>query len=248
MLMKTNEKTCNILVELHRRRQDLHRAEKALTLRIKANCRRSVGGDKGEADVLYKAMTGKGDHDLAAEMLAVCAPFLESRALIEAQRKQTEKQMTEQAKTLPAAQWVESVRGFGMMGFASIVGEAGDLSNYANPAKLWKRLGLAVIKGERQQRKPGAEALEHGYSPERRSVIWTIGDSLFRANGDYSDLCRERKEYEREKAAEQGLTVCPAAKIPANGKENYRSDGHVHNRAKRYMEKRLIRDLWRIWE
>jgi hypothetical protein len=41
--------------------------------------------------------------------------------------------------------------------------------------------------------------------------------------------------------------VCPAAKIPAKNKELYRSDGHVHNRAKRYMEKRLIRDLWRAW-
>lgn len=23
--------------------------------------------------------------------------------------------------------------------------------------------------------------------------------------------------------------------------------GHAHNRAKRYMEKRLMRDLWRAW-
>ena len=70
---------------------------------------------------------------------------------------------------------------------------------------------------------------------------------MFRAGGPYADLCRERKEYERTTAAAQGLTVCPAAKIPKKGAELFRSDGHVHNRAKRYMEKRLMRDLWRAW-
>jgi len=247
MLMSNRETSCHHIVELHRQRQDLHRAEKSLTLQIKAKCRRLCEGSTTEADKLYKAMFGKGEHEYAAEALAVSAPFVEARSLIESQRKQCEKAMTNEAKTLPVAPWVEDVRGLGMLGLASIVGEAGDLSNYPNPAKLWKRLGLAVINGERQQRKPGAEALEHGYSPSRRAVIWTLGDSMFRAGGHYADLCRERKAYEREKAAAEGLEVVPAAKIPKNRKDEFRSDGHVHNRSKRWMEKRLIRDLWRAW-
>jgi len=248
MLKRTDVQThCDHLIELHRNRQDMHRAEKALTLRIKAKCRRICEGDKTEADRLYSAMFGKVEHEHGASALVVCQPFIEARALLEKQRKATEKEMVEVAKSLPVVPWVESVRGFGLLGLASIIGEAGDLSNYPTVAKLWKRLGLAVIHGERQQRKAGSEALEHGYSPSRRSVVWTIGDSLFRANGEYSDVCRQRKEYEREKAQAEGLTVCPAAKIPAKEKESYRSDGHVHNRAKRYMEKRLIRDLWQAW-
>jgi len=241
------QKACDTIVELHRQRQDLHRAEKALTLQIKAKCRRLCDGDKADADKLYKAMFGKGEHDKAAEGLSVSAPFIDARGLIEAQRKAQEKAMTEHAKALPVAPWVESVRGFGLLGMASIVGEAGSLDNYPSPAKLWKRLGLAVIHGERQQRKPAPECFEHGYSPSRRSVVWTIGDSMFRAGGYYADLCRERKEVEREKADNEGLTVAPAAKIPAARKSEYRSDGHVHNRAKRWMEKRLVRDLWRAW-
>lgn len=248
MLQATSQhETCSRLVELHRQRQDLHRSEKSLTLQIKAKCRRLCEGDKTEAERVYKAMFGKTEHDYAAHALAVAQPFIEARGLIEAQRKQTEKAMETEARKLPVAAWIDQTRGIGIGSLAAIVGEAGDLSNYPTVSKLWKRLGLAVIKGERQQRKPGAEALEHGYSPSRRSVVWNVGDALFRAGGEYADLCRERKAYEREKAEAEGLTVCPAAKIPAKDKHLYRSDGHIHNRAKRYMEKRLIRDLWRAW-
>lgn len=239
--------TCDLLRELHRQRQDLHRAEKSLTLQIKAKCRRLCGGDKGEAEKVYKSMLNGCEHEMALYALSTTMPFINARHLLETQRKETEKSMVNAAKTLPAYAWVESVKGFGALGFAMIVGESGDLSNYTTVSKLWKRLGLAVIEGERQRRVSGVDALKHGYSPSRRSVVWTIGDAMFRSGGEYADLCRERKEFEREKAKAEGLTVCPAAKIPANNKEQYRSDGHIHNRAKRYMEKRLIRDLWRAW-
>lgn len=238
---------CDTLVELHRQRQDLHRAEKSLTLQIKAKCRRLCAGDKVEAEKVYKSMLNGCEHEHAMHAIATCTPFISARGLLETQRKATEKQMEKTAKQLPVYPWVESVRGFGALGFAQIVGESGDLSNYSTVSKLWKRLGLAVIGGGRQRRVAGIDALLHGYSPSRRSVVWNVGDSLFRANGPYSDVCRVRKDYEREKAAERGLTVVPAAKIPAKNKEAYMSDGHVHNRAKRYMEKRLIRDLWRAW-
>jgi hypothetical protein len=238
---------CDELRELHRQRQDVHRAEKSLTLQVKAKCRRLCAGDKGGAEKLYRAMFGKDEHPMAFHALAVSAPFIEARKLLEAQRKQTEKLMEKAAKRLPVAGWIESTRGIGIGSLAAIIGEAGNLSNYSNPAKLWKRLGLAVIDGVRQQRRSGAEALEHGYSPSRRSVVWSIGDSMFRAGGYYADLCRERKAYEITKAEAEGLTVVPAAKVPAKEKEKYRSQGHIHNRAKRWMEKRLIRDLWRAW-
>lgn len=238
---------CDTLRELHRQRQDLHRAEKSLTLQIKAKCRRLAGGDKTEAEKVYKSMMKDCDHELAMFAIATTMPFINSRELLEKERKQVEKQMAKEAKKLPVYPWVESVKGFGALGFAQIIGEAGDLSNYSTVSKLWKRLGLAVINGGRQRMVSGVDALEHGYNPSRRAVVWTIGDSMFRANGPYSDLCRERKEYERAKAESEGLTVCPAAKIPAKKKDEYRSDGHIHNRAKRYMEKRLIRDLWRAW-
>lgn len=106
--------------------------------------------------------------------------------------------------------------------------EAGDFSNYDNPAKLWKRMGVAVINGERQRKVSGAEALDHGYSPQRRSIVYVIGDAIIKAGFVYADLYRERKAAEEQK-------------LPDSSK------GHWHNRAKRCMEKRLLRDMWRAW-
>ena len=134
------------------------------------------------------------------------------------------------AKQLPVYPWAESIRGLAAISLAQIVGEAGNLSHYDNPAKLWKRMGLAVMPdGQRQRRVTGEAAIEHGYNPSRRSVMWVVGDNLIRAtNETYYGLFIERREYERE--------INPdAAPI-------------VHmRRAHRYMEKRLLRDLWRAW-
>jgi len=250
MLMEsriTRAERCDQLIELHRVRQDLHRAEKALTLQIRAQCRRLARGDKAEADRIYDAMLGKREHPDAAVAYANAQGLLEARSALAPRRKAIEAEMTALARELPVAPWVDGVRGFGLLGLASIIGEAGDLANYPNPAKLWKRLGLGLVGAERQQRKSGDAALEHGYSPSRRAVVWTIGDSLFRANGPYADLCRERKDHERAKAAAEGLTVVPSARIPKGRQAEYRSDGHIHARAKRWMEKRLVRDLWHAW-
>ncbi len=149
----------------------------------------------------------------------------------------------------------ESINGFGMRSLGVIVGEAGDLSNYATHSKLWKRMGMAVMDGLRQgQVEKGlskddrnARYKEHGYSPVRRSRMFVIGDTLIKAAGPYRQVYLARKEFEAAKARANGLTVAPAAKIPAKRKDEFMSEGHVHRRAQRYMEKRLLRDLWKAW-
>lgn len=246
MIKQTSlDEVCNSLVELHRQRQDLHREEKSLTLRIKAKCRRLCDGDTTEADQLYKALDS-GEHPDAENARSVCDPFLRARVLIHQDRAETEKRMREVAQALPVVEWVKQTRGFGLDSVAALIGETGNLANYPNPAKVWKRLGLAVIEGERQQKKTAAqEAIKHGYSPSRRSVVWNIGECLIKAGGYYADLYRKRKEVERQKAEAEGLEVVPSARLKDKTKQ--RSVGHIHNRAKRYMEKRLVRDLWSVW-
>lgn len=192
-----------------------------------------------------------GDDPLAAQ----AAPFvlLSAQAMepIERERAAIEKEMRRLAHALPVWSWVESTPGLGDLGLALITAEAGDVSRYANPGKLWKRLGLAVMDGTRQgglSKSAPAEAwIAHGYSPRRRSTMWTLGDSLLKAKGPYREVYLARKAYEIAKAEASGLTVAPAAKIPAKRKAEFRSQGHVHKRAQRYTEKRLLRDLWRAW-
>ena len=231
------------LTETHRQRQDLHRAEKSLTLQIKAKCRRLCDGDKTEAEKLYRSMFNGQGHENAMHALAVSAPFIQARNLIAEQRADCEKQMRKMAKELPVWPWVQSVRGFGELSLAGIVGEAGDLSSYLNPAKLWKRMGLAVINGERQRKVSGADAIEHGYAPHRRSLVWNLGDTLIKGT------IRKVKEDGEDTGERESLSEYGAIYLERKAYERPRveSDGHAHNRAKRYMEKRLLRDLWRAW-
>lgn len=145
------------------------------------------------------------------------------------------KEMAKLARQLPVWEgFGDAVRGFGEVSLAVIVGEAGDLSIYKNPGKLWKRMGLAVMGDVRQGGlKKGASKeawIEHGYSPMRRSRVWNIGDALIKGNRDgaYRTVYLERKEYEIARAPEM-------------------TPMHAHRRAQRYMEKRLLRHLWQAW-
>lgn len=185
---------------------------------------------------------------------------------MEPTEKAYEKSLLEYASKLPkhVVDWVESeqCRGFGMASLAAIVAEAGDLANYDNPAKLWKRLGVAVINGSAQGhpagfykdaegvehgRKPAAEEwIEHGYCKTRRSMLWIVGSSLIRAVGWY-----KTNIYDRHKAIDREKHPMPSKdqikKDLAAGRRPMYTDIHMHRRAQRYMEKRFIRDLWNVW-
>lgn len=223
------------IIELWRQRQAWHRAEKSLTLQAKAICRRFTDGDKKEAEKLHdaavKAMAAidrlpDGHRRLAAIAIA---PILHAQRPLIENRKMMENHLERLAEKLPVWDaFCKGIRGFGPKSLAALVGECGDLSNYDSAAKVWKRMGLAVIDGERQRRVPGEAALEHGYSPQRRAVAWTFGVNIVRSNGEgpYRAIYDARKAYEMER----GLTP-----------------KHADNRARRYVTKRLLRDIWRAW-
>jgi len=225
--------------ETHRQRVDLLKAQSGLTLRIKAICRRSVpetnkhsAGDKTQADKLYRALMV---NDPAANDVAMSAIHLiETRVTLRPHILVLEKELVKSAKQLPVTPFVEAISGFGWIGLAQIIGETGNLANYSNPGKLWKRLGLAPYNGKSPAQwkfdkgLTSSDWIEVGYSPYRRSVMFVIGEALIKKQNEYRELYLTRKEYEATKA--------PDLKPMAH-----------HLRAHRYMEKRLLRDLWRAW-
>ncbi len=250
----------NEIIERHRARRELHRAEKSMTLRIKAICRRLCWGvlcggekcktavgkamcsqDAAEAAAVYKgiqkvakmvAMAGADSPEAATRKIVArnwAEPFFAARDVLKASRTEQEKHLRKLAETLAAWPWCEGINGIGRLALAQIVGEAGDLANYDAPAKLWKRMGLAVIDGKSQRRvKDPEQALEQGYNPSRRSTMFTIGDCLIKKQNAYRELYLARKEYYTARDPE-------ASKILN------------HRRAQRYMEKRLLKHLWRVW-
>ena len=177
-----------------------------------------------------------------------------------------ESQLEKLAEELPAyASFWKPTRGLSGLGLALIVGEAGNLAEYDTHSKLWRRFGLHVGGGQAYYTKRSGMSPEAwskaGYCPRRRSLVYQLTDSLLKgqirkdehdadkriALGDYGALYLREKERQREKAKAEGLTVCAAAKIPAKDAHKYRSDGHIHNRAARYVGKKLLRDLWKVW-
>ncbi len=166
-----------------------------------------------------------------------------ARTPLVAARDDVESAMRKMAQSMPVWAWGKDIAGFGPLGLAVIIGEAGDLSNYATVSRLWKRLGLAVINGERQRKKASAEdAIAHGYNPRRRAEVWScVGDPLFKHQSARVDketglVLRDpgpyRIVYDRAKAAflERGTTK-----------------KHAHDHGMRLATKELIKDLWVAW-
>ncbi len=217
----------------------------------------------------------EGFDDLSDVIVAT----VRARAPFDGIEKTAVKAMEDLAKQLPVWAWGKDVRGFGAGSLATVVAETGLVScdkhappengNYPGPAKLWKRMGLAVMGDVRQgglKKSASKEQwIEHGYSRKRRSYMWNCGQSLVKQNGDgpYRALYLERLRYEHRAAvahclipatttkqtveswAARGLPVLEQVKEIDLTK--HRSAGHMDRRAQRYMEKRLLKHLWQAW-
>ena len=232
------------IVEECRRRMDMLRARQRLELQAQAICRRFVDGDKTEAAKLWAKVRKDEGHELRVWL----QPFIAAMEPLDAAKHEIEKTLAKLVKELPVYAWAKTVSGFGDVSLAGVIGECGiGPGEYRSVSALWKRMGLAVIGGGRQRKIAGNEAIEHGYNAERRSQMWNIGGCLMKAQlrsekdengkkiegseyatGELGQVYLDRKAYLRERDPE-------------------RSAAHIHNDAKRYMEKRLLRQLWQQW-
>ena len=168
----------------------------------------------GEAGKLIKAIAAGEESPRIASLVRTSLIGIEA---FDDMKTQLEKQMVKLAKQLPAAAWVEQPeqRGFGMLFLAIVVGETGDLNNYANPGKVWRRLGCApfskdgeTLMGATWRSRAGSKGTtklhaldweEFGYSPRRRSIAYLIGEGIVKQNGEGP----YRKRYDEKKAEYQ---------------------------------------------
>ena len=222
------------ITQLWRMRRRWHKAEKSLILQGKALCRAWADGDKTAANKLFDQAMKDGATD-DPQLLIALEPFIQAIGNFQALRSPIEKRLKKLSEQLPVWEWVSEVKGFGPMNLAALVGEcAAPLNAYKSPSAVWKRMGLAVFDGERQRRVTDKDkAILMGYNAERRAVAWNIGECLIKSG----DKCRYRPIYDERKAYE-------AERLDPE-KKGFKA--HCHNRAARYMTKRVIRDLWRHW-
>lgn len=241
------------LAELQQRRKDYIQTINGNTNRARAFVRRALGWNPNESEesrekinakaatIVAKAFAGKGcDVPEVETDLEVIAQSLQP---LRKMRDGIEKEMRKIAKRLPVWQWAEGVRGLGDLGLAVIVAECSDLSGYNNPAKVWKRLGLAPVEkggvsmaASNWRMKGGLTADEWkavGYSPRRRAEIFScVGDPLFRQQSVSVGPYRQAYDRRRARTAETHPEW---------------TKGHSHGDAVRVMTKELLRDLWGAW-
>ena len=226
---------------------DLDEKDRKALFRRAGEIRRVVEGGEGQNFCDNQELSA------LSAILPLIPASAQSRAVWDQHRDSAEKEMERLAKTLPIWQWAKAVRGLGPKGVAILVGEAGiPIGDYRTQYGLWKRFGLAVINGERQQRKSGAiDAAMHGYSPGRRAQVWSIcSDSLFRAQwrgekdgipahpiGPYGEAYARRR-------AHTGPRIEATKDLPPA--ERW-TKGRCHNDARRVMTKLLIEDMWKAW-
>src|SRR5258706_5999779 len=97
---------------------------------------------------IFKGKTTCIGDAICAQWSTVVLASIQGRAHWDAIERAATKEMERLASLLPVwGAFGEGVRGFGARSLAVIVGEAGDLANYVSVAKLWKRMGLAVMDG-----------------------------------------------------------------------------------------------------
>jgi hypothetical protein len=180
--------------------------------------------------------------NVSANTVMLTVDSIEGATLFSDRVEQYKKRLEIVAEMLPVYEehWL-TIKGVGALGLGRIIGEAGDITRFKTVQQLWKRFGLAVFDGVCQGRYvstkhkgdstevKNAQHTRMGYNAKRRSVLWTIGDSMIKAvDGPFRKVYDWRKEIELKK---------PSTKSPL----------HAHRKAQRYMEKQLLLELWEAW-
>lgn len=257
---KTNvPKLCLELQELQKQRAWYIKTKNMLHNRLRATVAGSLGYETAmtekdrrkkfkEADARIKSVINDDTDDentnfAQEEMVRVIYPNI---LVAQNAAKAFEKRMIPVAEKLPMAYWVNDPdqKGFSILGMAILIGETGDLCNYANPGKVWRRMGCApytkndeTLMGKtwknRQSGKNGTKLHksdweEFGYNPRRRSIAYIMGENLLKHNfmdkehkidGPY----RERYQQGRDRAVENNpewivCSICKGTKKSKSGK------------------------------
>jgi hypothetical protein len=148
------------------------------------------------------------------QLLQVIITNANSRVAYDKYREDAEAKMAILAAELPEHEWQKGINGFGDRGLAILAAEAAGekylrFGEYKTVGGLWKRMGLAVIDGERQRKVGGIRASPEerkklAYVPERRAACWVLSESLLKAQ-----MCSELRACREAIAASQSaMAAC----------------------------------------
>jgi hypothetical protein len=223
-----------------------------------------------EATKVIKGVIEGDEHEIRSLIMTTCLAV----DGFDAQQAIYEKEMLTVAKRMPVAKWVAEPEqaGFGIMSLAVIIGETGDLNNYANPAKVWRRLGCApytkddvTLMGSSWRSRGGKKTVtkltaedwtDFGYSPRRRSIAYVIGENIIKQNGEgpYRTRWLQAKIRAYETHPEWEWKPCDKCKGKNPAKKKCMTCGgigekcgHAHRHGMLLATKLLLKNLWLEW-
>lgn len=262
---------CTSLKEFQVRRRFVIASEVENVNRVTALCARMCGyvatdkesrkaNWKHAERIVKRALDGKDQDSADLEIAAAIHPELvmmrQSLEPILTRREEIETKMSKLAALLPVQKFVKETKGFKHIGLAVIVGEAGNLSNYAKIRRLWRRLGYGMAKGHEKKaystwRMYGGLSAEEwtraGYSPPRLGQIYgvvTVPLMMHKKKNKYGAV------YEARRA--RTLITHPEWYVDENGKAKLNEEGkpsskHAQMDAQRIATKEFLYDLWLEW-
>lgn len=150
-------------------------------------------------------------------------------------------------RTHPLAPWVKAQKGLGLASFAVLMSKVKDLGRFSSVSSLWNFCGLSTGCLDNDPAKRVIRSMCFNLTP------WI--ERSYKEDTPYTNLFRARLELETERN-ESGMFADQAAAILA-AKEIRRSTpaykayivgrlplAHVRSRARRYVVKRILKDLW----
>lgn len=266
----SKSETCAELQRLQRHRSVIIKSRIMQANRLQAIIAGTIGYHSGmeekkrqalfkEASKVISAVEeGAMEHDMKHIILTT---LIGIRAFNETELP-IKKSMERLAKTLPVASWAElpEQKGFGLLSLATVIGETGNLDNYTNPAKVWKRMGCAPIqfnddtfmgatwKSGKDGKLPSGIWSEAGYSPRRRSVAYVIGENLIRGNFDGIGKSKKDGPYRKRYAETKARFFAAHPDYESADEDKKGQPGlRCHRHGMLLATKMLLRDLWVEW-
>lgn len=139
--------------------------------------------------------------------------------------KSIKKYLANEIKDEPIwVKFLKKVKGIGPVLASGLINLI-DIKKAQHPSSLWKFAGLDVVDGKARKKVKGEKLT---YNPLMRTLCWKLAKSFLMSNSQYVKYYKQRKEYEKIHHPEF-------------------TPKHIDARARRYMVKRFLVDLFVRW-
>lgn len=173
-----------------------------------------------------------GDADLSDKQLAddkilklLPNNQMEYYAIVKSFEKSIQKYMQKEIKKHYLWPWLSSVRGIGENLASKLLFHLKDLNRFPTVSHLWSYCGL---DGD------GWKKRKHNWA--LTSICYLVANQFVKQGDVYRQIYEQRKAYE--------LAKPPCPKCLEVGSLEHCTQGHSDNRARRYVAKMFLKDLW----